>query len=171
MKLRPLNAKEIVALRVCAIAFLVWLLDYVSKFWAHEYLGKEGITILPNLLVLVRGINYGGSNGIPSAFMEFCLTVPAVLMFIVALSLGKSLRSGKTVNSFQQLGLGLFFGGALGNWSERVLHGGVTDMVWIPLFGGLIFNLADICIDFGNLILIIEICRMILTRKKSIAPD
>jgi signal peptidase II len=147
-----------IALTVTGIAGGAWLIDAVTKHIAVERLSNaplHGMPAIPNFLYFILGTNYGGSNGIPSQFMEFCLAIPAVLMFLAALWLGRRLRKGRRITLLQQIGFGLFLGGALANWSERVIHQGVTDFIFLQPFGFCIFNLADIFIDLGYTTLIV----------------
>jgi signal peptidase II len=51
---------------------------------------------------------------------------------------------------------GMLIGGAFGNILDRVRHGAVTDFVKLPL-GWPPFNLADISITFGIVILFLVI--------------
>ena len=46
---------------------------------------------------------------------------------------------------------GLIFGGALGNFIDRVMHSGkVIDFIHMPYFS--VFNIADVCITLGVLV-------------------
>jgi signal peptidase II len=165
MTLFRITAKEIVALRISALAAAIWSLDAITKHWAQVHLSSHPMIGIRNFLYFILGTNTGGSNGIPPQFMELCLTAPAALMFIVALALGRSLRAGKSITVTQQIGIGLFIGGALSNWSERILSGGVTDFIFLQPFGFCIFNIADVAIDFGNLIFIAETIRVIFAQR------
>ena len=52
---------------------------------------------------------------------------------------------------------GLLIGGAAGNLIDRVRIGAVTDFVKFPHFPA--FNVADICITFGVIVLIVVLER------------
>ncbi|HTY16957.1 MAG TPA: signal peptidase II [Myxococcota bacterium] len=76
---------------------------------------------------------------------------PALLtaVCLVAVRTGRASRLGRVA-------LGLVVGGGLGNWLDRVLHGGaVTDFVSIGVgrFRTGIFNVADVAIVAGVLLL------------------
>ena len=60
-----------------------------------------------------------------------------------------------------QLGLGLMVGGGMGNGLDRLLFGQVTDFIDVRIgsFGWPVFNLADVCIVGGILILILFFLR------------
>ena len=160
----PSKAQYIVAATICGIAGIAWGIDVATKHWAKTTLGSlpppQGVVAIPNFLYFVLGTNYGGSNGIPPALAEFCIAIPAAIMFIAAVWVGRRLRKGKSLTPLQQLGFGLFLGGALANWSERVLYSGVTEFIFLQPVGFCIFNLADIFIDLGYTTLIFEFARI-----------
>ncbi len=61
--------------------------------------------------------------------------------------------------------LGLLAGGALGNLYDRFLNGAVTDYVyWHCGFNFAVFNLADVMIDLGIALILLQ--EFILYRKK-----
>lgn len=81
----------------------------------------------------------------------FVALVPVSVLLVAFLMI----RSG-SVSAPAIAGLGLFVGGGLGNWIDRVVHdGAVTDFVSVGVAGlrtG-IFNVADVCIVAGMLLL------------------
>ncbi|MGX2971736.1 signal peptidase II [Helicobacter sp. T3_23-1059] len=55
------------------------------------------------------------------------------------------------------LGLGLIMGGGISNVIDRFIHGAVVDFVhWHYGFEFAIFNVADVCIDAGVAVLIVQ---------------
>ncbi|HEX6371621.1 MAG TPA: signal peptidase II [Longimicrobium sp.] len=56
----------------------------------------------------------------------------------------------------------LVLGGALGNLGDRVLDGGVTDFIYVHFFP-YIFNVADIAISIGGVLLV---ARMLLDARR-----
>ena len=55
------------------------------------------------------------------------------------------------------LGIGLILGGGVSNVIDRFIHGAVVDFVhWHYWFEFAIFNVADVCIDIGVAILMIQ---------------
>lgn len=128
--------------------------DHATKRLAHVALSGVGtISLVGDVVRLELTANPGASlsmgASLPPAVRNTLLIggVPILL----ALVCGAFLRAG--LGSLAELaGLALIVGGGLGNWLDRVLHGGVvTDFVSIGLPGlrtG-IFNLADFVIFFG----------------------
>jgi signal peptidase II len=127
---------------------------------------------IKDFLYFVLGTNYGGSNGMVSPqFVELCLALPAVVMFLAALWISRRLRHGQQITLLQQAGLGLLLGGSLANWSERVLYHGVTDFIYLQPAGFCIFNLADIFIDCGNVCLVLALAVQLLKQKGNLAAE
>ncbi len=154
-----------IAGRIMSLAGIVWAIDAGTKYWALQDLVNHPVQLIPNFLYLFLGTNPGGSFGIPSQFMEFCLTMPATMVFIMALWMRLQIKAGKSIPVLQQLGLGLLMGGALGNWSERVVHSGVTDFIYLQWFSSCIFNLADFSIDLGFLVLVFEAIKITIKTR------
>jgi signal peptidase II len=163
------------ALAITFIAGASWGIDALTKHIAIINLSDKpnhAAIGIKNFLYFVLGTNYGGSNGIVAPeFVELCLALPAVVMFLAALWVGRQLRQGRPITLLQQLGLGLLLGGSLGNWSERVIHHGVTDFIYLSPVGFCIFNLADITIDSGNLCLILAFTLQLLKQKGNLAAE
>jgi len=55
--------------------------------------------------------------------------------------------------------LSLILAGSIGNGLDRILNGYVVDFIKIKYFDFPVFNIADIVINIGALILIIEYLR------------
>lgn len=57
------------------------------------------------------------------------------------------------------IGLALLLGGATGNLTDRILHGGVTDFfeVWFGTYRYPAFNVADAAITIGAILVLIDV--------------
>jgi signal peptidase II len=113
-----------------------------------------------NWIKLSRYENYGISFGInlPQALM-----LGAIVLFLLML-MGLFFFS-KTKNIIYYLGIILSFGGGLGNLFDRLKFGFVRDFISIGNFP--IFNLADICI-VGGIILVVISMWLINEQKQKI---
>lgn len=60
----------------------------------------------------------------------------------------------ESINSINRYGLSLILAGSLGNGIDRILKGYVIDFININIFNFPIFNIADISINFGCIILL-----------------
>ena len=65
----------------------------------------------------------------------------------------------KATHPLVQIGLMLCIGGALSNAVDRLLYGAVADFFHFPWqqYSFYIFNLADVAITFGVLLLILDV--------------
>ncbi len=150
------------AIRTLLILLIVFAnagCDQFSKAVVRDNVQEyEQIELLNDNFILTkvenRGAFFGLGENLPPLIKKITLSlIPiiamlAILMFTLA---GKGL-SGTTV-----FGLACMVGGGIGNIFDRVVYGSVTDFLHINL-GGIfktgIFNLADVSIMFGLLVII-----------------
>lgn len=124
-----------------------YLLDRVTKIVVEQTLvGRPPIVLIPGVVQLRYTTNAGGAFGLfgGQPWLFFAATV-AVCAVIVALST-------RLVSGLSAVGLGLILGGALGNLTDRILHGPglsgeVTDFVDFHIWP--VFNAADSAIVIG----------------------
>lgn len=144
-------------LLVAAVAFA---LDQLHKWWMLSVLGiAEGaITVGPYLdLVLVwnRGVSYGWFQQDSSLGLYILIALTAIA--VIGLIIWLAMCDGALV----ALALGLIIGGALGNGTDRLVHGAVADFFSFHAFGfrWYVFNLADVAIVAGVAILLYDSIR------------
>lgn len=139
------------------VAALWVLVDQVSKKWIRDnlVLGRDRVPVIDGFFELVHVENTGAAFGMLSdQWWAMWLFIPfTVLAALVLLSM---LRDVPAQSVFQPLVLASIFGGALGNFVDRVLAQGVTDFLRVylnaPALGGIewpSFNVADIGIVIG----------------------
>lgn len=142
---------------------LFWLIliaavavDQVTKFWVvtHLALGQSQ-PFLGDFLRLTYTLNRGASFSMLQGqrWLFVGLTLAVIIVVIVI-----HFRYAKEERLFDAM-LGLFSGGSLGNFIDRLTMGAVVDFFdlgWFP-----IFNVADSCIVVSVIIL----CLMILFGK------
>lgn len=129
------------------------ILDQIIKFKTrlNISLGKE-ITFIPHIL----SITYLQNTGAAWSFMQgnsiFFLLVAfiAILIFIYLLY---KYQTDKLIS----LGIVLMLTGTIGNLIDRIKFGFVTDMFKVDFINFPIFNIADMCLTFGVLILIFQL--------------
>ena len=142
------------------ISMFVVALDRLSKFLILETLPLNGSEpVLPDFLYLTYIQNPGTAFGLMGN-MESIVRIP----FFVAITIAV----GFIVYTYQKLipreqrltriALGFFWGGALGNFIDRILYGKVIDFIDMRYhdFQWYIFNLADSCIAVGLFYLLVE---------------
>nr|WP_248483428.1 signal peptidase II [Tepidibacter aestuarii] len=134
-------------LNIALFVFLV-LLDQVTKYYALNFLSKIGsITIIDNMFNLTYVENRGAAFGmLQNQKWFFILVAFVVVSFIVYY-----LRTNKNISRLYQVSLVLILAGAIGNLIDRIRLNFVVDffdfIVW-P-----VFNMADICVVIGGILL------------------
>jgi signal peptidase II len=78
---------------------------------------------------------------------------------IVIAILAWYLVAGSAVSARAAAGLTLLLGGATGNITDRILHGGVTDFfeVWFGSYRYPAFNVADSAITVGAILILLDV--------------
>jgi signal peptidase II len=130
-----------------------YIADRVTKLWAEGSLaGRPPIVVIPKVLQLAYTTNSGGAFGLfgGQPWLFFTATVAVCLVIAVL-----SFRLSSRINA---VGLGLILGGALGNLTDRIIHGpGVSGRVtdFIDLHVWPVFNLADSAIVIGAIVVVL----------------
>lgn len=138
------------ALAACG---LVMALDQGSKALARSLVDRgDRVEVLPFLHienVRNEGVAFGLGGDISSVLIGVAIVaLLGLLVFLAARG-----RGGVMV----WLPAALLIGGALGNLADRVRDGAVTDFIDLPLWPT--FNLADVAIVVGVLLLLIDVDR------------
>jgi signal peptidase II len=139
----------------------IWavILDQAAKYLVMgRFRLGESVAVIPNFLYLTYIQNPGFAFGF-MADMNVWVRVPLFILITLA--------AGLMVYSFQRFlppekavsrwGLALIWGGALGNFVDRMRFGKVVDFVDVRYYDHTwyIFNIADSCITVGLTVLIL----------------
>lgn len=138
------------------IAFVVVLLDQLTKYWASVYLlPYQSESVLP-MLNWTLAYNSGAAFSFLShagswhrwGFAAFSLFM-SIALWVMMIRLAPSFR-------LQLLGLGLVLGGAIGNLIDRAFFGYVIDFidVYYKSYHWPVFNVADSAICVGAVLLL-----------------
>ncbi|MCF8564446.1 signal peptidase II [Alicyclobacillus tolerans] len=136
---------------VYALALVVYGLDQWIKWTVRHHMALYAEhPVFPPVLYLDYIRNPGAAFGIlPNQRFLLVLIALVVIAFVVYVQ--RKLKG----RWFPQIGLGLVLGGAIGNLSDRLFFGWVTDYVYFKIINFPVFNLADVCIDAGVVILLL----------------
>ena len=131
-------------------------LDQTSKWAIMHILDLETlrrVEILP-FLDFAFIWNYGISYGLFSSGSEVARWLLIGLTLAVTAYLARAMVT--THGPLTRLAYGLIIGGALGNLADRIIHGAVVDFISLHYAGyyWYVFNLADIWISFGVVLLL-----------------
>lgn len=139
------------------LAFLVILVDQVSKAAVLRYFSTSNVSSLP-IINKILHFTFVRNPGIAFGLLQqegSILTSAIFACVIVLLLVSLKLR---TASSAYQWAFGLVMGGALSNFVDRLRLGYVFDFIDIRVWP--VFNVADSCITVGILLL------MLLTLKE-----
>jgi signal peptidase II len=139
-------------------------LDRVTKLLAERYLaGRPPVQLIPHVVQLNYTLNAGGAFGVLGSkpWLFFAATVAVCVGILASVPRVSSAAMG--------VGLGLILGGALGNLTDRIIHGsGVSGQVvdFVDFRVWPVFNMADSAIVVGAVVVVLAG----LTRRHAAAP-
>ena len=139
------------------IAVLVLIIDQVSKSLVEIFLNlHENFTVIKNFFYITVAHNTGGAWSIFSnhSYLFIVASVIAILLLI-------KFMFGFKNNFRNNLAFGFLFGGIFSNLADRVFLGYVRDFLDFKLFGYdyPIFNIADVTIVVGVLLLVVAVIK------------
>ena len=137
------------------IIFIIFALDRISKIIIIDLnktneLSNYSLTPFLNLdLVWNQGIAFGLFSFNQNIYYNALTLIIVIVTLIVLILMFKS-------NGYQKYGFLMVFGGSLGNIFDRFYYASVPDFIDIHInnFHWFIFNVADIFITIGVLLLI-----------------
>ena len=133
------------------ITVVLMLTDQISKLIINLTLTNP-IQIIPNILYFDKVCNSGAAFSILQDNTIFLILITlAILMCIIYFVIKKEL------SKLEIISLGIISGGAIGNLIDRLFSSCVIDFINLDFIKFPIFNLADIFINIGVIILIISI--------------
>ena len=125
--------------------------DQLTKYLAAANLAGRTITLIPGWLQLHYITNDGMALSLLRGARWLFVVMTVVYLAIVILVVAKKWLKKKP----ELWCVAAITGGAIGNLIDRISSGLVVDMICIPWFST--FNVADLFITFGALILVIYI--------------
>ncbi len=148
------------------IAVCLIVIDQMVKGWVRGSIPLgESIPFIPHVMDLTYTQNTGAAFS-SFAGMTWLLTlVSLAASVVVAVLLGRNFFPGK----WGKLSLSLILAGAVGNLIDRALLGFVTDMFETTFMNFAVFNVADICVVAGGVLMVVYV--MVLWDKDREAGD
>jgi signal peptidase II len=143
------------------LTLVVVVLDRASKAW-FETQTVEGWRhqVAANFIYLVHSQNPGVAFGVLADSASIWTRVGLIAGSVAVIAiLAWMLVANRSGGSLSAAGLALLLGGATGNVTDRIMHGGVTDFfeVWLGSYRWPAFNVADSAIAIGAALLIIDV--------------
>ena len=136
---------------------ILFLIDRVSKYFIVYYFKTSENLIIPVTSFLKLNLiwNNGIAFGIMAFDNKFYYNILTFLIIIITIVLFYLIHKS---NNIEKFGFTLVIGGSFGNIFDRIYFSSVIDFIdfHIGNFHWFIFNVADIFISLGVLILIIN---------------
>lgn len=138
-----------------AIIIVIGLLaDQLSKAWVSANLYGRSVTILPGVLDYSYVENTGAAFGMLGK-NTVLLAVFSGLMSLVLLYI--LLRYRRQFHRLSCIALAFVLSGAVGNFIDRAFHGFVVDFIELKFVNFAVFNIADIFVSMGAVLLILSL--------------
>lgn len=157
---------------LAGLSALLIALDQITKMYIHtHYQLGDSTTVIPGYFNITYVRNFGAAFGFLAeshpGFREiFFLAMPPVALLIILLIL----RGVRDDDYFQIVALSSVFGGAIGNYIDRIRFRYVIDFLdfhWQGLYSWPAFNVADSAIVGGVGVLLL----LMLFEKKNQEAD
>ena len=162
----------VLVVALVAVSLTVFGLDQLTKWIAWSVLDPErNLTVIPSLLDFQLRTNPNGAFGLFAGVSQAIrkpLMLGLALLAITAITFYTLRFIG--LSRIVSVSLGLILGGAIANQTDRIVRGEVIDFISLHWAGSLrwpTFNLADVAISLGSIMLAIVMFR--IQRSKRIS--
>lgn len=130
---------------------IIILIDQISKYAISNYMQQgESIQVIGNVLRLTYIKNPGMAFGIQVGSKLFFTIFSSIACVVISIYLFRI----KSENFWARFALASILGGAIGNLIDRIVYGEVIDFIHFRIIRWPIFNVADIAVTIGMIILI-----------------
>lgn len=136
----------IIALTICDQLLKHWIVGTLS-------LGASK-TIIPGILAFTNLQNDGAAWSMLAGKQGFFAVITVIAIIVIGYFIWHYRR-----NWAMLIGLSLIMAGTIGNFIDRISQGYVVDMFDLLFINYPVFNIADMCLTFGVVWLIICILR------------
>lgn len=153
------NKKVLLAIVLpCVLFALLLTLDLVSKHLIDKSLGTVGASkeIIHGFISFIYVHNSGAAWGIFSGRPIFLIIISIIVIALFIAFYVLRLRKFKDkISLWLSVSLGFIAGGCFGNLIDRIAFGYVRDFINFDFMNFPVFNVADICLTVGIILLFI----------------
>ena len=143
--------------KIFSTAVIVLLIDQISKgIIATNFVANQSIKVIKSFFSLTYTYNYGGAWSILNNY-SFLIVIFSLLALIILLRFMVLFKKNKR----NIIAFGFIIGGTCGNLLDRLMYGYVRDFLAVKIFNYNfpIFNIADVCIVLGVILLIYAVIK------------
>ena len=138
---------------VYKVTSILLIIDQITKLLINTKMTlNQEIIIIPKVLSLLYVKNTGAAFSMLQDNTLFLTVINALFIIVLHLLIKKE----KNLSKFSCLSLGMIMGGMFGNLLDRIIHHSVIDFIYISIINFPIFNIADMGITIGVVLLIIS---------------
>lgn len=135
------------------LILVILLVDFYTKYIVrNDVRFIKGVPIIPNLLSLIYVKNEGAAFSMLSGYRIALIIISSLAIILGIYAITRLYRDNKIIF----LAVSMVIAGGIGNLIDRIFFGFVTDMISLSFFPP-VFNVADISVTLGCIILIIYI--------------
>lgn len=135
------------------LILVILLIDFYTKYIVrNDVRFIKGVPIIPNLLNLIYVKNEGAAFSMLSGYRIALIIISSLAIILGIYAITRLYRNNKIIF----LAVSMVIAGGIGNLIDRIFFGFVTDMISLSFFPP-VFNVADISVTLGFIILIIYI--------------
>lgn len=135
------------------LILVVLLVDFYTKYIVrNDVRFIKGVPLIPNLLNLIYVKNEGAAFSMLSGYRIALIIISSLAIILGIYAITRLYRKNKIII----LAVSMVIAGGIGNLIDRIFFGFVTDMISLSFFPP-VFNVADISVTLGCIILIIYI--------------
>lgn len=135
------------------LVLILFTLDQLSKKYLLYNVGFDNSAeFIPGILQFTVVQNTGGAFSTFSKFPYVFKLIGIINVFIFSYLL---IATRFKFNNITKIGCAFVLGGTLGNVTDRILRGAVTDFLDIQFIKFAVFNLADVFIDVGVVLILV----------------
>ena len=136
------------------LAAVLVVIDQSVKAWVRASIPLgQSIPFLPGIMELTYIPNTGAAFSSFSSLTWLLALISLLASVAVAVLMARKLFT----RPLGRLSLALILGGAVGNLIDRVFLGFVTDMFATTFMDFAVFNVADICVVTGGILMVIYV--------------
>lgn len=135
------------------VAAVIVVLDQLAKYWVINGIGNQVIHAIPGVINFV----YVKNTGAAFSIMSNSTGLLGIISILFCLGVLAYWLIKKPKHNLMKLSLTLLFAGALGNAIDRVFRGYVVDFIETAFMDFPVFNIADIAITCGAVIMAVYI--------------
>ncbi len=138
---------------------ILFIIDQITKLIVQKTMNLyDEINLIPNFFSLCYVKNTGAAFSILEDATLFLIIISVIFIILIDKMIKKEEQN---LNKLSILSLGMIIGGIFGNLIDRILYRSVIDFISFQ-FGSYhfpVFNIADIGITVGVLLLVIDLLR------------